>query len=331
MSAGRFAEAIALHEKNLKTREAKLGSDHPETLTSLSNLAIAYHEVGRVAEAIALYEKALGRKEAVLGLDHPNTLTSRNNLAAAYQASGRISDAIPLLEAILKLREGKLGPDHPDTLTSGNNLAATYWLVGRSSEAIQIFEKTLKLFEDKLGSDHTYTLMSLKNLVSAYESMQQWDKAVPLRRSLLERARRSAPSESPELAGALANLGKDLLVQGKPADAEPYLRESLAIREKKLAYDWTRYSDMSLLGGALSGQKKFAEAEPLLIQGYEGIKVRESKIPPQGKINIPEAAARIVSLYEAWEKPEKAAEWREKIKAAAAEEKASADPKPAPK
>ena len=36
---------------------------------------------------------------------------------------------------------------------------------------------------------------------------------------------------------------------------------------------------MSLLGAALAGQKKYAEAEPLLIGGYEGLKAREARIP----------------------------------------------------
>ncbi len=37
---------------------------------------------------------------------------------------------------------------------------------------------------------------------------------------------------------------------------------------------------MSLLGGALLGQGRYAEAEPLVIGGYEGMKAREAKIPP---------------------------------------------------
>ena len=121
-----------------------------------------------------------------------------------------------------------------------------------------------------------------------------------------------------------------MLLQGKPVDAEPFIRECLAIREKKLPEDWTRFNAMSLLGGSLLGQKKYDEAEPLLIQGYEGMKAREAKIPAQSKIYLAQAAERIVALYDAWGKPEKAAEWREKIKAASAE-KPDSNPKPAPK
>jgi hypothetical protein len=42
---------------------------------------------------------------------------------------------------------------------------------------------------------------------------------------------------------------------------------------------------------------------------------RESSILPQGKRRLPEAAERVVKLDQTWGKPEKAAEWREKIKA----------------
>jgi len=38
-----------------------------------------------------------------------------------------------------------------------------------------------------------------------------------------------------------------------------------------------------MLGGSLLGQKKYAEAEPLLLSGYEGMKQREVKIPPEVK------------------------------------------------
>jgi aspartate-semialdehyde dehydrogenase len=38
--------------------------------------------------------------------------------------------------------------------------------------------------------------------------------------------------------------------------------------------------------------------------------VRETKIPAQGKPRLSEAAERVVRLYEAWDRPEQAAEWK---------------------
>ena len=43
------------------------------------------------------------------------------------------------------------------------------------------------------------------------------------------------------------------------------------------------------------------------------MKQREEKIPPQGKIRLTEAIERLVQLYEAMGKKDKADEWRRKL------------------
>jgi hypothetical protein len=65
-----------------------------------------------------------------------------------------------------------------------------------------------------------------------------------------------------------------------------------------------------MLGGALLGQQKYAEAEPLLLKGYEGIKQREKMIPPQGIIRIPEALDRLIDLYTATNKSDEVKKWQ---------------------
>jgi hypothetical protein len=111
----------------------------------------------------------------------------------------------------------------------------------------------------------------------------------------------------------MALLGSSLIHQGKWSEAEPILRECLAICEKSQPDDWDTSNTRSLLGGSLMGQKKFAEAEPLILAGYEGMKAREAKIPVPSKPRLIEAADRVVQLYEAWGKNDKAAEWRGKL------------------
>ena len=125
--------------------------------------------------------------------------------------------------------------------------------------------------------------------------------------------RKTFSPDDPILAASLASLGSNLLQQRKYAEAEPILRECLSIREAKLADDWSRFNAESLLGDSLLGQKKYAEAEPLLLSGYQGMKAREAKIPAAGKVRLKVASARVVALYDAWGKPEKAAEWRTRL------------------
>ena len=49
------------------------------------------------------------------------------------------------------------------------------------------------------------------------------------------------------------------------------------------------------------------------LQGFEGLKAREAKIPAPFKPGVTEAGGRVVKLYEAWGQPEKAREWRKKL------------------
>src|SRR5262249_32000840 len=111
---------------------------------------------------------------------------------------------------------------------------------------------------------------------------------------------------------ALNFLACTLLDQHKYADAEPLLRECLALGEAHKKDNLSTSSVRSLLGAALLGQKKYAEAEPLLIQGYDGIKAEEANIREDDKRVLNQAAERLVQLYEATNQPEKARAWREK-------------------
>ena len=73
---------------------------------------------------------------------------------------------------------------------------------------------------------------------------------------------------------------------------------------------WQKFDTQSMLGGALLGQKKYADAEPLLLKGYEGMKQRENTIPPPGRVRIPEAIDRLIELYTPTNKPDQATKWR---------------------
>ena len=55
------------------------------------------------------------------------------------------------------------------------------------------------------------------------------------------------------------------------------------------------------------GQKKFAEAEPLLLKGP---KHRENFLKPRDALRIPEALDRLIELYTATNKPDELKKWR---------------------
>ena len=158
-----------------------------------------------------------------------------------------------------------------------------YRAAGRIDDAIKIHEATLKQREAKLGPDHPHTLIRRNNLVAAYQDAGHAAEAEPLLRDGLERARKQFGPADPRTAGAMASFGSNLIQQRKWAEAETILRECLAIRQKAQPDEWSTFNTRSMVGGSLLGQKKFADAEPLILAGYEGMKAREGKIPALGK------------------------------------------------
>jgi tetratricopeptide (TPR) repeat protein len=280
----------------------------------MNNLAASYRDAGQLDRALPLLEETLKLTKAKLGADHPTTLTSMNNLAAGYYAAGQLDRAVPLWEETLKLYKAKLGADHPVTLATLTNLACAYQYAGRLPEALPMFELAAQGVA-KRRFQHEHAQRIIANTIRAYEQAKQFDKAEAWRRQWLPVVKQHAGAESPAYAGELAALGLNLLTQQKWSDAETTLRECLAIREKKEAKAWTTFNTMSMLGGALAGQKKYAEAEPLLLKGYQGMKERATTPGANAarlafEQRLTQALDRLIALYTAVDKPEEVKKWQ---------------------
>ena len=313
--AGKMDKALPLMEETLKLRAAKLGADHPDTLVSMGNLAGGYQDVGKMDKALPLMEETFKLTIAKLGADHPDTLRSMNNLAQGYRAIGKMDKALPLMEETLKLMAAKLGADHPDTLVSLCNLAGGYQAIGKMDKALPLFEQTASEVE-KRRFQLDVAKFIIRDTIVAYEEAKQFDKAEAWQRKWLVVEKANTGATSPAYAGELAGLGLLLLKQQKWIEAEPILRECLAIREKTQPDAWTTFNTQSMLGGALLGQKKHIDAEPLLLAGYEGIKVRFEKTPGADVARLamakrlPESVDRLIELYTAINKPDEVKKWR---------------------
>ncbi|WP_157181990.1 tetratricopeptide repeat protein, partial [Nocardia testacea] len=208
--------------------ERILGPEHPNTLTSRNNLALAYEAAGRVGEAVPLLERTLTDRQRILGTDHPDTLSSRSNLALAYRAAGRIREAIPLLEQTLADCERILGEEHSNTLTFRNNLAGAYQSTGWIGEAISLYERTLADCERDLGPDHPNTLSSRNNLAGAYEAAGRVGEAISLYERALADCERVLGPEHPNTLTFRNNLADTYREMGRVGEAIPLLERTLA-------------------------------------------------------------------------------------------------------
>src|SRR5207302_51984 len=82
---GEYQPAIDFLKRSEALRRQHLGPEHPDTLTSMNNLALAYCNARKLDLALPLHEETLKLQKAKLGPEHPATLTSMNNLAMVYK------------------------------------------------------------------------------------------------------------------------------------------------------------------------------------------------------------------------------------------------------
>jgi tetratricopeptide (TPR) repeat protein len=204
---------------------------------------------------------------------------------------------------------------HLDTLTSMNNLAVSYQDAGRLDLALALFQEAATGLEKK-GIQHEYADWIINSLIRSHEKLKQFDQAEVWRWKWLAVVKKQTGPDSVAVASELLALGQNQISQKKWIDAEVVLRECLAIGEKKQPAIWTTFHAQSMLGDALLGQKKYVDAEPLLLGGYKGLKQRAAQIPPQVKqLRLTEALKRLVQVYDAWDRPDEAAKWRKELEA----------------
>jgi tetratricopeptide (TPR) repeat protein len=302
--SGREADAIRLHTETLRQRRAVLAEGHPDIANSLNNLATVHLARGRYVQAIPLLEESLKVLEAAHGRKHPATLGTMSNLAFAYWKIGRARDAVPIQEETLAAQRVELGQDHPETLISMNHLGELYRITGRPKDGFDLLEDCYRRSITRLGSDNPETVTRRGNLARACIEAGRGADAVPLFAAYVPAQRKKYGAGTPALAGLLTRISVDLMRTDQFAAAEPYLRESLAIKQKAEPNSWETADARSLLGESLLGQNRLDDAGPLLEAGYRDLKARATTIPPALRRTLLEKALdRLTRHAEATRQP----------------------------
>lgn len=112
------------------------------------------------------------------------------------------------------------------------------------------------------------------------------------------------------------NYPTALIIQGliysqtnRTTEAEKLLREAVGIRSEYMPEaHFLRALASGALGEFLTTQKRFAEAEPLLLYSYGSLKKSQSANSPRTRT----AQQRLFALYDNWDKPDAADEYRNK-------------------
>jgi eukaryotic-like serine/threonine-protein kinase len=170
----------------------------------------------------------------------------------------------------------------------------------------------LKAQRTVLGDQHTDTVTGMERLAGIYRRSGRYDAAQALLSEATEACRRAGGAKDPDTVEDLALLGLVGLQQQKYSEVESLLKD-FVVRDASAPDTWWRFLATSLLGAALSAEKKYEAAEPLLIDGYNGLAERAAVIPADSRAALARAGEWIVQLYRAWGKPDRVQEWSDRL------------------
>jgi tetratricopeptide (TPR) repeat protein len=205
---GNYRAAEILGEKAVETTTKVLGEEHPDTLSSMGNLASTYRNQGRWKEAEELQVRVTETRKRVLGEEHSDTLRSMNNLALTYNKQSRWKEAEELDVRVMETMKRVLGEEHPDTLSSMGNLASTYRNQGRWKEAEELQVRVTETRKRVLGEEHSDTLSSMNNLAITWKDLGRTGHALALMRTCVVLQERVLDTNHPHTVSSAAVLAE---------------------------------------------------------------------------------------------------------------------------
>jgi serine/threonine protein kinase len=315
----------------LELRRSVLGEEHPDTLVTMRYLGTCTRD----EEGLRLLRQALALQSRVLGEKDRETLSTMLYLAENLARQGKFDEAESLSARCLDLSRRVFGDADFLTVLAMLQQARTYGFKDDMARAEPLLEEALKCVRRIADDHHPATLGCMYGLAAAYQWQGKHADAAKLIAQLLDEPRTDSDGHVRNISAVLNLRGRELITEKQYAEAEQTLRECLAIfaKSESIAKRANFVRANFLLGASLLGQKKYAEAEPFLLKGFEVIvssyQEDVQKRPEDPLLTSPlgrrlqiEAMDWLVQLYDEWDKPDEAAKWRKKLE----ETKTAANP-----
>jgi serine/threonine protein kinase/tetratricopeptide (TPR) repeat protein len=314
---GDYAAAGRSLEQALAMRRRLLGPEHADVAVTLVELGRVYQDQGFNDRADPLQREALAIRTKVLGEDHRETAVSLSAVASVLRLEGDLIGAEGLLRRCLDLNRRTRGDQHPNTGTTLHDLGLVVATRGDYPAAESLFRQALDINRKALGEKHPNNAATLNGLSRALIAQGRYDEAASALQEALDIARPALGRDHQLVAIYTINLASVQLARKQPAVAETLLREGLRIRARApdlvpgrrrtfLEDDWSVGAAKSLLGASLVALARYDEAERMLLDARGDLQALPQ--PPARDVNA--TIARLVDLYQAWHRPEKAAAYR---------------------
>ena len=300
-----YAEATRLWREALGILTQHYGEDHPRVQTVMNNLAVAYGVDGQLDEAEAMHRTLLAATRRIMGSETTGVANTLNNLGTilAQQGDHAGSEAAYRESHALWIR--LVGEDHRQVANTARNVGRLLQLQQQYAAALPYLQDALAISRRVDGETHRITGYLMGQLSMILLDLGRVDEALQTVQEAVRIIENDIPEEGHSyLADGQVWLGRALLAKADPHGAEAPLHEALAYRQSTLRADHPKIAEARcLLGHALAMQGRYANAEPLLREGFPIFRtwgMAEATI-------IKQTRQSLVETYTALGQPDKAA------------------------
>jgi len=285
-----FEKAVPIYRRHLRDANFELRL----FVAMLSDAAFVKRALGRTDLAEALWREALSYGPRLPQKYHAQSIAPKTFLAQLYLDRGDIERADRLAsEASQELRA--YGADGFSLGQSLIDLGNVRRLEKRYPEADALIQEGTNLYAQAQGNDHPNVAYGLASLAMSRYDQGKYELAEQNARGAV-RIVENLPSGHYR-AGAYSALGVILNKMGRTYEAETLLREAFRFREQSSPRQSNAVAlALGNLGECLTAQKRFGEAEPLLVESYQTLKALN--VPQSPFLN--DARKRLFALYAGW-------------------------------
>jgi serine/threonine protein kinase len=305
---GDYGRSDSVGREALRVLRGVYGERHPAVADAMGRIVSAELGANNLRATDSTARAAIAMLRA-LGLGRsPGAAPIMSDLAISRAYQGDRAESIALMREVVAMDSANFGPAHPDLAAHLENFAMIYGYAGFQDSNAALLDQVLAMRRAVLADDNPAIGRTLYNLATVNYLRKDYAAAEPLFEEALARMRRVYGPEHPDVVWATAAMGRNQYRLGRRADAERNMRWALDVKDPN---GRIAGRDFTLIGPAmvslLMDERRWAEAEPLALRV---LAIRDSLADTL----VRQTAAQLVTLYEGWGKPERAAEYRRRAR-----------------
>ncbi len=336
--AGDAAQALAAFRHVLALRQ-QMSDRFPDShiyrhrvIWSLHNVCIASIDARKIDDALVAAKELTaacleyGRRHGDQDQATMNATDTTYKAGKRLLNAGQTAAASELYAARLAVRLdlAKRFPEDPVCLDAvmyaHYDMFTVHWVEGNRDAALASMQQSIdaaiarKTKFSKLRESHVKYDECVNLFCSALREAKEYGIILKLVRDYRKQTLEGHPNDLPMTSSVLAYGGRAALATKQYPEAETILRESLRAFEATIPNDWQAFNMRCYVGEAMLGQDKLAEAEAILVDGYEGLYARRASIAAGNTARLRVIAEQLKQLAEKRNAPEDVERWTRELK-----------------